>query len=189
MNPDRIRVREQRESDFPMMLDYWFRSPPGFIEGMGVDLQKLGTEEAMVKLLSERSRQRVSRFSAVTITLDDEPIGTHSLIPFVENDYGVMHAHICRPEFRGKGIGRVSYLKAAGHFFDHLNLKRIVFQTPMQNRGAIRLKEKLGIRIVGETLIDLSIIRTGTRGLVFELTRDEYRVLVTRSLGGELLRS
>ena len=53
------------------------------------------------------------------------------------------------------------------------NLSRILFKTPVQNIGAIRVKEKLGIRYIGEEIIGFGIIKEGTKAKVFELTRDE----------------
>jgi hypothetical protein len=56
------------------------------------------------------------------------------------------------------------------------DLRRILFKTPVQNVGAIRVKEKLGIRCIGEEVVDFGIIRAGTLAKVFEFTREEAGV-------------
>jgi hypothetical protein len=43
------------------------------------------------------------------------------------------------------------------------------------------VKEKLGIRSIGEEVIGFSIIKEGTNAKVFELTRDEVKKLVQNS--------
>ncbi|MNL82501.1 hypothetical protein D3C87_2098970 [compost metagenome] len=56
---------------------------------------------------------------------------------------------------------------------DRFDLQKIIFKTPAQNIGAIRAKEKLGIQCVGEEVIGFDIIKDGTIGKVFELTRQQ----------------
>jgi hypothetical protein len=56
------------------------------------------------------------------------------------------------------------------HRFD---LQRVLFKTPVQNKGALRVKEKLGIRCLGEEVVEFGVIKAGTLAKVFELTREE----------------
>jgi RimJ/RimL family protein N-acetyltransferase len=74
---------------------------------------------------------------------------------------------------RRKGIGFHSYPKALKIFFERFNLQKIVFNTPAQNTGAIKVKEKLGIPYIGEEVIRFDIIKEGTLGKTFEITRQE----------------
>jgi len=177
IDPQKISVRDLAESDVPFVLDYWFRSPAGFVEGMGVDLRKMPTEAEMKAGLTARIQENEklasSKLSAVAITYDGRPIGIHTIFPVTEGDFGIFHAHIFDPEFRRRGVGLLSYPKACRVFFERFNLKKILFKTPLQNGGAIRVKEKLGIRVVGEETIGFGIIKEGTRAKVFELTREE----------------
>ena len=100
-------------------------------------------------------------------------MGFHNLNPLVEGDFGVFHAHIARPDFRRRGVAECSYPQACRIFLQRFDLKRILFKTPAQNVGAIRVKEKLGIRFIGEEVVDLGVIRSGTLAKVYELTREE----------------
>lgn len=172
-----ISVRDLTEADIPMVLGYWFHSPPGFIEGMGVDLAKMPTEPIMEKNLREKVAANrslsASKLNALVIMHGQTPIGLHTINPLIEGDYGIFHAHIIDPKFRGRGIGLQSYPKACRIFLERFDLKKIVFKTPLRNVGAIRVKEKLGIRQIGEEVIGFSIIRDGTPAKVFEWTREE----------------
>jgi hypothetical protein len=44
-----------------------------------------------------------------------------------------------------------------------------LFKTPIQNITAIRVKEQLGIRCIGEEIVSFGMIQEGTRAKVFEL--------------------
>jgi RimJ/RimL family protein N-acetyltransferase len=180
VDPRSVSVRDLREADIPSVLDYWFRSPPGFIESLGADLAKLPAEAKFADSLRQRVRDSEgrarSKLGSLAILHDGEFVGFHNLNPLVEGDYGIFHAHIARPEFRRRGVAECSYPRACRIFLERFDLKRILFKTPVQNAGAIRVKEKLGIRCIGEEVVDFGILRAGTVAKVFELTREEADV-------------
>jgi RimJ/RimL family protein N-acetyltransferase len=177
VDPRSVSVRDLSEADIPFVLDYWFRSPPGFIESLGADLAKLPDEAQFADSLRQRVRRNEalasSKLSSLAILHDGQFIGFHNLNPLVEGDFGVFHAHISRPEFRRRGVAECSYPQACRLFLQRFDLKRILFKTPVQNVGALRVKEKLGIRCIGEELVDFGVIRAGTLARVYELTREE----------------
>lgn len=181
MNPQFILLRDLSEEDIPLVLNYWFRSPTGFIESIGVDIAKLPQEVEMEKTLTELCRENKklpsSKLHALAIVYENQAIGVHTIHPLVENDFGIFHAHIWKPELRRQGLALVTYPKACLTFIRRFGLKRILFKTPIQNTGAIRVKEKLGIRYIGEEVIGFSIIKDGTIAKVFELTSAEAVLL------------
>ncbi|MNS64575.1 hypothetical protein D3C72_977090 [compost metagenome] len=173
----RIGIRDLELGDLQHILNYWFHSPEGFVESMGVDLAKMPTESEMNEHLTKRLQVNAtlekSRLNALVILHDNRPIGFHTLVPFTEGESGVFHAHIWQADMRKKGVGYHSYPKACLLFMERFKLQKIIFKTPEQNIGAIKVKEKLGIRCIGEEVIGFDIIKYGTIGKVFELTRDE----------------
>lgn len=181
-----ISVRDLTEADVPFVSQYWYHSPPGFIESLGVDLAKMGSEVDWVRGITQRIRSNsslpVSKFSGLAILYDGKPIGIHSMNMIEEGDSGVFHAHIISPEFRRRGIGMFSYPLACKLFIERFGLKRVLFKTPAQNAGAIRVKEKLGIRCIGEEVVGFGIVRDGTLAKVFELTAPELDFILKRNL-------
>lgn len=177
INPSLIDVRDLELGDLQYILNYWFNSPAGFVESIGVDLAKMPTEiemkEHLTKRLEVNSKLETSKLNALVILYGDKPIGFHTLVPVTAGDSGVFHAHIWQADMRKKGVGFYSYPKACMLFIERFNLQKIIFKTPEQNIGAIKVKEKLGIRCIGEEIIGFDIIKDGTIGRVFELTRDE----------------
>lgn len=171
-----VSIRNFSIEDIPMVLNYWFHSPSGFIESMGVDWNKMPKESDMrTNLTKQENHQRV-----VTILFQGQPIGIHTVMPVVPEDHAIFHAHIMNPDFRKKGIAQFSYPLACKEFFERFQLKRIIFKTPLQNVGAIRVREKLGIRVIGEEIINFSIIKEGTKAKVFELLPNELDNLLNR---------
>ena len=123
-----------------------------------------------------------SKANGLVIVYQNQAIGIHSLNPLIEGDYGIFHAHIWKPEMRRRGLGKYTYPKACEIFMKRFDLKRILFKTPCQNTGAIRVKEKLGIRCIGEEVIGFSIIKDDTLAKVFELTSAEAEKLSKGSI-------
>jgi len=46
VDPRSVSVRDLSEADVPFVLDYWFRSPPGFIEPRGSKASSTRTSRA-----------------------------------------------------------------------------------------------------------------------------------------------
>lgn len=176
-----VSVRDLSEEDVDQITEYWFHSPPGYIEAMGIDPKKLLPEPEFAKYLIEKCtanrRLATSKLNTLTITYKGKAIGSHTIDPVIEGDHGVFHAHIWSPELRGKGIALITYPRACEIFMERFDLKRILFKTPIQNIGAIRVKEKLGIRCIGEETVGFGILWDDTLAKVFELTRAEAALL------------
>ena len=72
-----LSVREIQQSDIEPLSDYWFKSSPGFLIAMGVDLSKMPTREEWEEMLNEQLRQSYEEKKSYCIIwlLDDEPVG------------------------------------------------------------------------------------------------------------------
>ena len=177
LNPSKISLRDFKVSDIPMVCDYWFRSPEGFIESRGVDFSKMPPEPEFHKNIKEKveDNQKAGRpDNALIILYDGKPVGMHTMFPLTPGEEGIFHAHIFFEKFRGKGVALISYRLACEEFFKRFNLKKVVFKTPAQNIPAIKVKQKLGVPKIGEEIIDFGIIKAGTKAQVFEWTREEF---------------
>lgn len=176
-----ISVRDLSMSDIPYILRYWFHSPAGFIESIGVDANKLPSEHALEATLIEKCQHDKQstdpQSNALIIICDDTPVGFHTLSPVEHGNFGIFHAHIWDHDMRNKGIAKTSYPLACAVFMQRFKLQKILFKTPQQNTGALRVKEHLGIRYVRDETVNFGIIRDGTVAKVFELTANELQHL------------
>ncbi|MEO0336450.1 MAG: GNAT family protein [Pseudomonadota bacterium] len=172
-----VTVRDLDFSDIPFVLDYWYESDPNFLTGMGVDLTKLGGKEEFHASLSKRIESSQSlpepNMSALMICEDERPVGFHTISPLTVGESGVFHAHVFDSSMRGRGIGLRSYPLACQVFMNRFSLEKILFKTPLQNKAAIRVKEKLGLKSVGEELVSFGIYRDGVKTKVYELNREQ----------------
>lgn len=195
---DLISIRDFCAADVPRVLDYWYRSPAGYLESIGADPARLMPEEVMRSSMlgacaknSELSAGD-SKMPAVTLLYDDQPIGLHLVGPVVGGESAIFHAHIWDVAFRGKGISSVTYPLACEVFFRRFRLKKIFFRTPSMNIAAIRVKEKLGIRCTGEEPFESVLALPGLTAKCFELTPEELAGILGRgwearvSVGGVL---
>jgi hypothetical protein len=190
LDPRLITLSDLTEQHIPFIADYWFNSPPGFIEAMGVDLLKLPEEPAFIKQLqskcAENRKLPHSKLNALVILYHEEPVGFHTLNPLVESDFAIFHAHVFKSDMRSRGLGCYTYPMASKIFIERFGLKRLLYKTPQQNTSSIRVKDKLGIRFIGEEIVEFGILKAGTRARVYELTRDEADLLM-RQIGFDLL--
>ena len=186
IQPSRVRVEDPRPGDAQAILDYWYRSPPAFLEGMGVDLDRLPAPEQLEARIEAKIRGAeggTPPSDLLMIRCDASTIGFHIINEMVPGDGAIFHGHIFDPAFRRRGVAMTSYPLACRVFLDRFDLRRMWFKTPAQNLGAIRVKEKLGIRRVGEERVDFGVIRAGTRAVCFEWTREELAQFEARGVG------
>lgn len=168
-----VEIRNIQLADVPQMTKYWYESPPGFIESLGVDPKKMKTPDDFRAFMEDRCKAPENKRTGLVILFEGQPVGQHSVNPLVEGDYGIFHAHIWDDQFRRRGIGLKSYVLASKLFMDRFDLKRMLYKTPRQNIASIRVKEKLGMRFIGEEAIGFGIVKEGTIAKVYEATRDE----------------
>ena len=177
-----LSLRDFVAADVDFVLDYWYRSPAGFIESLGGDRSQFPEEEGMRKFLLDRNR--AEKKPTLMIALRGNPIGMYTINCILENESALFHAHIWSAKHRGQGIGTATYPWACEIFFGRFNFKKIIFKTPAHNVAANRIKKKVGIREVGkETLRGYSMTKNGTRAIVYEVHRHEIKSLIRESGG------
>jgi RimJ/RimL family protein N-acetyltransferase len=177
----RVIIRDIELSDLPAMANYWHRSPPGFLESMGVDPRRIRPERELIATVTakvEENRGRAaSKLDTLVITLDGCPVGSHSVGELVEGVSAVMHAHFWDPSCRGQGLGTYTYPRACRIFFERFALKEIVFKTPQANAAAIRIKTKLGIACVGQEVLNYPFMFPNIVANVYRLSRHQLDLL------------
>ncbi|MEC4090168.1 GNAT family protein [Pseudoalteromonas rubra] len=169
-----VRVRAFQESDIDQHIAYWHNPENTFLEDLGVERQRLIPAHKMREQLQYVLNKMPQACSLLTIEYQGQAIGVHELTDIVEQESGVMHASIWTSEFRGLGIGKVSYVKAMQWYFEHLPLQRILFKTPKNNRAANKLKQTLKIKQVGECTYELPIFGRPIEAHLYEMTRSAF---------------
>ncbi|MES2939512.1 MAG: hypothetical protein V4864_17620 [Pseudomonadota bacterium] len=192
MNIDDIQVREFSGDDIAGFLEYWYDGDPAFLKSLGVNPEKLPQRRKMREMLEldiQRQGRGGNRPSALlAIALNGRTVGVHELThlrprPGGERagfESGVMHAHLWRPEHRGRGIALVSYVRAMQEYARRFMLDAVLFESPVHNRGANRIKDKLGIAPSGESTMRWPLLDGAVRTLQYRVTPAELPAIERR---------
>ena len=121
-------VRELESQDIDAIINYWLSAEDEYLEGMGVDLQKMPKEgewrEFLTKLVHTALEERPSY--CLIWENDGVPIGHCNVSKIVFGKEAYMHLHIWKKEDRKKRLG-VSFLKLSIPIsLKHFNLKNCI---------------------------------------------------------------
>jgi RimJ/RimL family protein N-acetyltransferase len=181
-----MQLRDFDESDIQLFSDYWFKSPPGVIEGRGVDLKKLGTpedfKERALGRIQEGNNGKTSQMATLTILWDGRSIGAHPLTHVINGKSASMHAHIWDESLRHKSLGMYSLLIGAKIFFERFQLEEMMFHPAVHNPAPNRLLQKLSLRFLGESVVVGQILRENLIGNLYSMNKGELKVLVQKYL-------
>lgn len=172
-----VSVRAFLRDDIAPLIEYWTGNSEEFWRRLGVDKAKLRSRDEFNEAYEKSFRETGGVPYLATILLRGRPVGCHTLTHLVPHESAVFHAHIWREEDRRRGIAVYSYLKGAEFFINTLGLKKIIFKTPKLNHGANRVKEKIGIPILGDTIFDGPILISPLPANLYELDAQLLRTL------------
>lgn len=184
IRPSDITVSNLEYADIVHILDYWYTASPEYLHALGVAPEKLPSRSKMGEMLRRKIQHENARPTILTIKLKGVGIGVHELTHIAPSVSAVMHAHIWRAEDRGRGIGVVSYVKAMERFFAIHGFQRIVFETPLSNMAANRIKQSLGIVPSGYGTIYLPIMIGPVETMRYEVERTDLPRIAARAESG-----
>jgi putative acetyltransferase len=182
---NRMRLRDFEQRDIQAFVDYWYRSAPSFIRSLGVDPEKMTPEDTFSRHLAEQVTSNLtaspSSLAMLTVELDGQPVGVHSLSELVRGRSAVFHAHLWSELARGIGLGTCTYPRAARIFMDRFELEELVFKTPRANLPANRIKEKLGLAPCGEEALTYDFMLPGVLANVYRLPRSRLNEMLAEA--------
>lgn len=136
-------LRDLTLSDVPAIVDYWLLSPNEHLAFMGVDRQRLGSEEGVRKRFVNAMRTGESSQStmALAVTLGERLVG-YTLLNRYSDEVNYSHWHIFDPGLRGKGLSTALYLYRIKAYFDIAPIAQLIHQTRTRNLAVNRVLEK-----------------------------------------------
>lgn len=178
-----VEVRDLLAGEVESYLEYWHGASDTALEQLGVDRKRLypraKMREALLRDIEINGRLQMSKAVRLAVVYQGLFAGVHELTELQVGEQAVMHAHFLRT-FRGRGIGTVAYVAAMDVFFDRFQLERIVFKTPICNRAANRVKEKLGLVPSGRDQLDLPFLRKSLEVQTYYVYRNDMLGLTGR---------
>jgi RimJ/RimL family protein N-acetyltransferase len=152
MSAAKLSVRELREADFELIADYWSRSDPNHLIGMGVDLQKIPPRSNFIAMLSSQLILPLKkRQSYCTIwEIDCKPIGHCNVNKIQFGCDAYLHLHIWRSDQRYHGLGAALVRQSLGYFFGHLQLQDLYCEPYALNPAPNAVLAKSGFEFIKE---------------------------------------
>jgi len=174
-----LSVREIQHRDIEPLSDYWFRSRPEFLIGLGVDLSKMPSREEWKEMLNEQLDQSYEEKKSYCIIwlLDDEPVGHSNVNRIIFGEEAHMHLHIWKPGNRTKGLGLQFVKMTLPFFFQNMKLKKICCEPYALNPAPNRTMEKLGLEFIKEYITVPGFINFEQPVKHWELTLQKFRQL------------
>lgn len=112
INAKALSVREIQNEDISHIINYWLRADDHYLQAMGVDLEKLPSEQEWRLFLTKQLALPIQEKQSYCIIwlLDGKAIGHSNINKIIYEKEAYMHLHIWEEEIRKKGLG-VSWIK------------------------------------------------------------------------------
>ena len=136
-------LRDITSADIPTIVNYWISAPDEHLTSMGVDRQRIGTQEDIYRRFANAIRTDDVRQSniALGITLDERLVG-YTLLNRYSDDVNYSHWHIIVPNLRAKGLSSALYPHRISAYFEVAPISQLIHQTRTTNVGVNRMLDK-----------------------------------------------
>lgn len=152
MEKNILNVRELKQTDIPLLLDYWFNSGEEYLKSMGVDITKLPTPDDFAAGLNAQLSlpYPAKKAYALIWECNGMPIGHTNLNPVEYGNEAYMHLHIWQPGSRYSGMGTQLVERSLPLYFKNMKLKKLYCQPYALNPAPHRVLQKAGFSFVKE---------------------------------------
>ncbi|PCH66519.1 MAG: GNAT family N-acetyltransferase [Bacteroidetes bacterium] len=179
LSKNMLSVREFQERDIDSIVQYWLGSDKDHLIGMGVDLDKLPTKEAITEMLLEQLQLPVEKKNGYCIIwqADDKPIGHCNTNPTTIGNQAYMHLHLWNNNERKKGIGTELVKMTLPYFFKNLQLRKLYSQPYALNPAAHRTLQKVGFEFVKDYTTIPGSMNFEQPVKLWKLTYEKFKII------------
>lgn len=145
-----LSVRPIQENDIDKIIEYWTKADTHFLNGMGVDTNKIPSENEWRKMLLDQISQPIEAKQSYCIIwlLDNQPIGHSNINKIIFSEEAYMHLHIWRSDIRKNGLG-ISFVKMTlPYYFKNFKLKKLLCEPYALNPAPNKTLQKLGFSFI-----------------------------------------
>ena len=176
---DHLSVREIQHQDIEPLSDYWFKSEPSFLIGMGVDLSKMPTRIEWEQMLNEQLGQSYEEKKSYCIIWlnNDESVGHSNVNRIIFGEEAYMHLHIWKPGNRTRGMGLQFVNMTLPWFFEKMQLKKICCEPYALNPAPNKTMERAGFEFIKEYITVPGWINFEQPVKHWELTYEKFKQL------------
>jgi RimJ/RimL family protein N-acetyltransferase len=143
-----LTVREMMDSEVDVIIEYFFKSTPEYLEMLGVDPTRLPTPETWRERFRQDYAQPIERRGRIAVIWlsGDQPVGFSTCDKIAYGEQANMHLHVIDPERRSQGIGAEGVRHSVKIYFERLKLKRLFCEPNAFNVAPNRALQKAGFK-------------------------------------------
>jgi RimJ/RimL family protein N-acetyltransferase len=147
-----LSVREMEEGDINLIIQYWLEADSTFLEGLGVDLNKMPAEKEWKEILSGQLGLPIKEKKSYYIIWqhDGIAVGHSNVNKIIFGEEAYMHLHLWKTGLRQKGSGAALVKMTLPYFFENLGLKKLYCEPYALNPAPNKTLEKVGFTFVKE---------------------------------------
>jgi RimJ/RimL family protein N-acetyltransferase len=145
-----LTVREMRVEEVDLIIGYFHRSTPEYLETLGVDPTRLPSPEAWRDRYALQSKLPIDQRTALALIWlsDDRPVGFSTSDKIVYREQANMHLHMVDLENRRRGMGVECVRRSAEIYFERLKLRSLFSEPNAFNVAPNRTLQKAGFKYV-----------------------------------------
>ena len=179
MSENILTVREMRESDIELIIQYWLNADKAFLERMGADINKIPARDEWRKMLTEQLSQPVEEKKSYCMIweVDNEHVGHSNVSKIIFGEEAYMHLHMWNAGLRQKGLGTALVKKTLPYYFEKLKLKTVYCEPYALNPAPNNVLKKVGFRFIKEYVTTPGWLNFEQAVNRWELSYDNYKKL------------
>ena len=145
-----LSVRAMNKMEFNHVVDYFLQADKIFLEGVGVDVNKLPERnEWLGMLLNEFDKKMEDKKSFFVIwLLNNHPIGHSNINKIIFGEEAYMHLHLWEENKRKKGAGIELVKKSLPFYFENFKLKELYCEPYAFNPAPNKTLQKIGFDFI-----------------------------------------
>ena len=150
INANALSVREIQNEDISHIINYWLSADDQYLVAMGVDLDKLPSEQEWKIFLTKQLALPIQEKQSFCIIwlLDGKAIGHSNINNIIYGKEAYMHLHIWEDAIRKNGLG-VSWIKmTVPIFFNKYKLQDLFCEPYALNPAPNKSLERAGFKYV-----------------------------------------
>ena len=143
-----LTVREMTASETGIIIDYFEKATPEFLETLGVDPSRFPPEGFWRERMQSQIALPIEQRAAVLVVWlsDGHPLGFSTADKITFGEQANMHLHVTDPDRRNSGIGATCVRLTVDLYFERLKLKRLFCEPHAFNVAPNRTLQKAGFK-------------------------------------------
>ncbi len=177
---NKLSVREIRESDIRLIIDYWYHADDIFLINLGVDINKIPSKRAWHQMLFEQISEPYNNKKSYCIIwqVDEVPVGHSNVNKIIFGKEGYMHLHLWNHESRKIGYGTELVKMTLPFFFNNLKLKNLYCEPYALNPPPNKTLQKIGFEFVKEHITIPGFLNFEQKVNLWQLSYDKFKKMI-----------